>query len=116
MDWCGPCVAEGIPKLIDFVNNHNASQDRFRVIAIHARRPGDVADWQRFHTSVTKFEHSVWKGTSPFPLVYDESGQMTSDWGIHSFPTGLLIDPQGNLVQHGDLKMLPEKIDVKATK
>jgi len=51
------------------------------------------------------------KGIPPFPMVYDKSGQMTLDWGIHEFPTSLLIDPAGNLVLHGDLKLLQDKLN-----
>jgi hypothetical protein len=36
---------------------------------------------------------------------------MTSDWGIHEFPTSALIDPNGNLVPGDSLKKLAAALD-----
>lgn len=110
-DWCAPCVQEGMPKLMVFAKAHSASRNRFRIVAIHENSLHESGDWNDFHAKTLKLEREVWHGIPPFPLVYDETTRMTSDWGVHQFPTYALIDPDGNLVRGGDLSMLEAELD-----
>ncbi len=110
-DWCVPCIQEGIPKLIAFTQAHIDSAEKFRIIAVHENSRNEAGDWNDFHTKTLKLESELWHGTPPFPLVYDETTRMTSDWGVHAFPTYALIDPDGNLVRGGDLSKLKAELD-----
>lgn len=110
-DWCVPCVKEGIPALITFASSHRQERNEFRIVAIRFNPPNEAGDWNDFHAKTTKLENDVWHATPAFPVVYDATTRMTSDWGIHELPTYALIDPQGNLVQGGNLSMLRAIID-----
>ena len=104
--WCGPCVQEGMPKLIAFVKQHSDSLDKFRIIAIHERSAGETGDWNDYYRKTIKLESTLWGSTPPFPLTYDETMRMTADWKIHEFPTYVLIDPQGKIVPDGSPALL----------
>ena len=112
-DWCSPCVKEGIPKLIAFANEHSGLHDQFRIIAIRERRPGEKGDWDDFHSKTLKFENSVWHGVPPFVMAYDEAMSMTKDWGIDAVATTALINPNGDLVQRGDLSKLAAELALR---
>ncbi len=110
-DWCLPCIREGMPKLIAFATAHNAARDKFRIVAIHENQLTEDGDWSDFYTKTTKLEKEVWHSVPPFPIAYDETTRMTSDWGVHQFPTYALINPAGNLVRGGSLSMLETELD-----
>lgn len=112
-DWCGPCVNEGIPKLIAFANEHSGLHDQFRIIAIRERRPGEKGDWDDFHSKTLKFENSVWHGVPPFVMAYDATMRMTKDWGIDAAATTALINPNGDLVQRGNLSTLATELALR---
>ena len=109
-DWCVPCINEGIPHLISFANSHQHLRDRFRIVAIRFNSMDEAGDWKDFHVKSLKLEDTLWHGVPPFPLVYDTSTRMSTDWGIHELPTYALIDPKGNLVKGGDLEMLQKEL------
>jgi hypothetical protein len=58
-----------------------------------------------------KLEKSVWHFVPAFPLAYDQTTHMTTDWGIQQLPTAALIDPNGNLVRHGSLDVLAKELE-----
>lgn len=105
-DWCMPCVREGIPQLIAFANSHQQDRAEFRIVAIRFNSIHEAGDWNTFHAVTEKLEKEVWHAVPRFPLVYDESMQMTKDWGIHELPTYALVDADGNLVPGGSLDKL----------
>lgn len=109
-DWCLPCIREGIPKLVAFASAHSASIDKFRIIAIHENRLTEGGDWNDFHAKTEKLEKEVWHSVPPFPVVYDETTHMTTDWGVDQFPTYALINPEGDLVRKGDLSRLETEL------
>ena len=49
----------------------------------------------------------------PFPVLIDGEGKTSSIYGIHSWPTVLLIDPEGHLVKGGGETTLAEKLKAK---
>jgi hypothetical protein len=52
-----------------------------------------------------------WGGKSlPFPLAFDATGATQKRWGIESYPTTLLIDPEGRLVGAGSIDDLAAKL------
>ena len=53
----------------------------------------------------------VWAGKQlPFPVLIDGEGKTSGVYGIQSWPTVLLIDPEGHLVKNGDETTLAEKL------
>jgi len=112
-DWCIPCIKEGIPELVAFVRSNPKVFPSVQIIAIRFNSKEEAGDWNLFKSTTERLENTLWHGPLPFPVVYDASTKMTSDWGIHELPTYALIDPNGNLVPNGDLKVLKEKIKTK---
>jgi thiol-disulfide isomerase/thioredoxin len=109
-DWCVPCIEEGIPSLTSFVNDAANNRSDYRIVAIRFNGVDEAGDWNTFHSKTERLERTLWHGVPPFPIVYDSTTRMTSDWGIHELPTYALIDPQGNLVSGGDLSKLRERV------
>ena len=110
-DWCVPCVAEGIPRLNAFVLSHRDKQSQFRVIAIRRNSRDEAGDWNDFREKTLRLEKSAWHFIPAFPLAYDETTRLTTDWGIQEVPSSALIDPDGNLVRDGSLETLAKELD-----
>lgn len=111
-DWCVPCIQDGIPALTSFVKRNPNLSDKYRVVAIRFNSLDEPGDWKAFKAKTENLERTLWHDPPPFPIVYDSSTKMTSDWGIHELPTYALIDPQGNLVRGGNLSMLKSALGV----
>ena len=109
-DWCVPCVEHGIPELSAFVHGNEADRNRYRIVAIRFNSTSEAGDWNDFKKKTEHLEKTLWHETPPFPLVYDSTTQVTTNWGIHALPTYALIDPHGNLVRNGDLEMLKKAL------
>jgi len=109
-DWCVPCIEHGIPELSSFVQSNVTNRDRYRIVGIRFNSTSEAGDWSDFKEKTERLEKTLWHGVPPFPLVYDSTTQVTSNWGIHALPTYALIDPQGNLVPNGNLDTLKRKL------
>lgn len=65
-DWCQPCVAEGIPHLLQFADAHKG--ERLQIIAVNENgipSPSTTANFQR---SLQHLQESVWSRNYRFPL------------------------------------------------
>jgi thiol-disulfide isomerase/thioredoxin len=104
--WCGPCV-QVIPELIEL---HKKYHDRgLVIIGIHDDSMDSVKDLEK---ELEKLSKKQWDGKKmPYATVLDgggkckiegtektASGATTAAYGIDSFPTMVLIDKQGNVV------------------
>jgi len=87
---------------MEFYDSHQKQRDRFEVLAFHDASVKTIAELDKKLTTIVA---KTWKGRPlPFPILMDSSGRTISDWGIRAWPTQVLIDPQGNVVQTGALK------------
>jgi thiol-disulfide isomerase/thioredoxin len=104
--WCGPCV-QVIPELIKL---HEKYHDKGLVIVgIHDDSMNSVKDLKK---EIEKLSKERWDGRKiPYAIALDgggrckiegtqltTSGATTAAYGINSFPTMVLIDKQGNVV------------------
>lgn len=78
--WCPPCVAE-MPDLEAYYQQHR--HESFTILGINA---GDTL------SAASAF---VSQNGITFPIVLDPNVEFLSDLGVHSFPTSILIDPNG---------------------
>lgn len=94
--WCAPCVQQ-LGQLIDFYEDHQADRDKFEVVAFH---DSSVHDLEEMDARTGGAKKSAWAGRDlPFPILLDaEDGATVEAYGITSFPTTLLFDPEGKLV------------------
>jgi thiol-disulfide isomerase/thioredoxin len=94
--WCGPCLVRGLPGWMDFVEDHAADRDRFVVLAVHDPQ---AADFAMLDEKLEPIIRRVWRGRRiPFPILLDTSGQTVKDYAIEGWPTAVLIDPEGSVV------------------
>jgi thiol-disulfide isomerase/thioredoxin len=119
--WCGPCVAS-IPKLIEL--NEKYHDKGLVIIGIHDDTKDSI---QTLEKELNKLSKERWNGKEiPYAIVLDDGGITkiegtqqktdgvnTATYGIHSFPTMILIDKQGRIVDKfypGENNELLEKL------
>ncbi|MGA2914745.1 MAG: TlpA disulfide reductase family protein [Sedimentisphaerales bacterium] len=105
--WCGACV-EGMPNLIDL---HEKYHDKgLVIIAIHTDSMSSVEELEK---EIKKLSKENWNGREmPFAVALDGGGKYkvegarptvlgatTAAYGINSFPTTVLIDKKGKVVE-----------------
>lgn len=106
--WCGPCVARSLPDLADFYEEHKDHRDKFEILAFHVQYAKDMDDYDAKIKSAKK---RYWKDMElPFPLLLDATDKTIKSFGIHAFPTTILIDPDGKLVGQVGEEELEKKL------
>ncbi len=97
-----------MPGLIDLYETHAKNRDKFEIIAIH---DGTVKDFKELDNKLTKVKEMYWRNRDlPFPILLDSTGQTIKDYGVHYFPTTILIDPEGKLVGEAAEEQLEAKL------
>jgi thiol-disulfide isomerase/thioredoxin len=112
--WCGPCIHHSLPELTKFYEEHAADRDRFEILAICNTEQEKARTSEAYTTLAAPVVKKVWDGKPlPFPVLIDGDGKTSGIYGIRSWPTVLLIDPQGHLVKFGNAATLAEKLGEK---
>jgi hypothetical protein len=97
-----------LPELIAFYADHAEHRDKFEVFAIHDDAVKSFAELDRKLASIKK---QNWQGKElPFPILLDGEKKTHQLYAIRSWPTGLLIDPDGKLVGEASLGTLEAKL------
>jgi thiol-disulfide isomerase/thioredoxin len=109
--WCGPCVRQ-MGSLIDLYEDHAAERDKFEILAFH---DGTVKDFSEMDAKTEHSKKTLWHGRDlPFPVLLDAQkgrhGATIEAFEINSFPTTILIDPQGKLVGQIAPQLFEEKL------
>jgi RNA polymerase sigma factor (sigma-70 family) len=100
--WCGPCV-QSMPVLIEL---HERFADRgLAVVGVHMDTGGDVDSAAKLEEKIAGFPKKLWSGKGlafPNALVSAKRGERernaVAQYGIRSWPTTVLIDPEGKVV------------------
>ena len=101
---CGACLIRGLPGWMRFADDHAADSDKFVVLAVHDPQATDFA---MLDEKLQPIIRRTWLGRSlPFPILLDTSGQMVKDYGIEGWPTAVLIDPEGRVVEFPTARFL----------
>ena len=80
--WCGPCVSESLPDLMEIYDAHPADRDKFVVLAFHSK---DIASFEELDPKLKPIVESTWGGRElPFPILLDSTGQTVEAYGIQS--------------------------------
>lgn len=91
--WCGPCIKE-IPNLVNVKEEFKDQPFEIISICIDKNSKSSVKSWQRI---IEKFNGDSWV------QLYDTEGKETRrKYNIQHFPTLLLIDPSGEIVEAGN--------------
>ncbi len=107
-DWCQPCIAEGIPHLIEFVQQHKAA--RFQILAVHENGIPAVTNVDSFERSLNHLQSAVWHEKLNFLDTFDSSGSVTAAWGLATFPTYVLVDEHGLVQRDAGLDQLAQML------
>lgn len=99
--WCGPCVRRGLPELMEFHDEFADRQNDFEILAFHDPKATTL---EQLDAELVRIKADIWGGRDlPFPILLDDSGKTIQDFGIKSFPTLVVIDPDGKIVRHGGI-------------
>ncbi len=113
--WCGPCVGS-MPDLMKFYDQHKVHG--LEVVGVHVDVPEDaglgvVDSVDKLDEKLAEVRKELWKGRDlPFPVALVRAQQVPygpriaknarcqacADYGVTSYPTHILIDPQGRIV------------------
>lgn len=97
-----------MPALIDLYEAHRANRDKFEVLAFH---DASVKNFEELDKKLPEIKKRSWNGKElPFPILLDSTGATIANFGITSFPTIILIDPDGKLVGEATDETLEKKL------
>lgn len=105
--WCRPCLAEGIPKVMDFYEEHADQRDRFQILSVCLDVDKEFKTLDKLDEHLGTIVRNVWRRRIEFPILLDTSFQTFESFGINGAGDMVLIDPDGNLTE-GDLSTLSE--------
>jgi len=121
--WCSPCISE-MPKLFEI-------HDRFpekvlSIVSAHVCIAGDdeVDTSDKLDTAIANVRSQAWGGRDlPFPVAFlrresiprpdgqrDFRSQVAADFGVASYPTTILIDPEGRVLDIVDIEHFRERV------
>ena len=99
--WCGPCVGRSLPGWMDFADDHADDRDKFVILAIH---DPEATDFAMLDEKLEPIIRRPWRGRSlPFPILLDTTGETVKNYGVESWPTVVLLDPEGRVVDLPDV-------------
>ena len=107
--WCNPCV-QTMPTWIAV---HDMFKDKgVAVVGVHYDADGEVTTAEAYHAKLAGIKKQLWAGRDlPFPvaLVATKDGDHyksgpSAQYGVTSWPTTVLIDPDGVLVGEFDFR------------
>jgi uncharacterized protein (TIGR03067 family) len=119
--WCGPCVGS-MPVLIELHEKY--AHKGLAIVGVHMDIGGEVDTAEKLDEKIAGHKKELWKGKEiPFPNAL-VSGKRTGDrqrpggaiaqYGIEGFPTCILIDREGKVVDQfhaRDIKKASEEIE-----
>jgi hypothetical protein len=102
-----------LPALIGFYEDFAAHRDKFEILAVHDNAVKSFAELDKKLAPIKK---KYWQGKDlPFPILLDGNKKTHAMYGIRSWPTGLLIDPESKFVGEADISMLEAKLPPLST-
>jgi hypothetical protein len=97
-----------LPELIGFYEDHAAERGKFEVFAIH---DDQAKSFRELDQKLADVKMTYWAGKNlPCPILLDGDKKTHELYGVNSWPTGVLIDPEGKVVGQGSLAALEAKL------
>ena len=79
-----------------FADDHAADRDKFVILTIHDPQATDFA---MLDEKLKPIVRRQWRGRSlPFPILLDTTGETVKGYGVVHWPTVVLLDPEGRVV------------------
>lgn len=92
--WCGPCQKE-MPHIEELYQEYNLNQDE--VVILGVANPSSTEYPHNQDVEKEEVEAFLTNNEYTFPVVFDENGEVFSQYYISSFPTTFMIDKEGNI-------------------
>jgi cytochrome c biogenesis protein CcmG/thiol:disulfide interchange protein DsbE len=96
--WCGPCRQEH-PEIVKFSQQHTAPHDP-TVVAV-AYDQSDINAAKSFFA----------QNGGTWPVLPDNAGHISIDYGVRGLPETYVIDPDGNIAAHVTGGVTLDKLD-----
>lgn len=97
-----------MPQLIDFYEEFENRRKEFEIIAFHRE---NKRNFEELDPDLASCKDRYWKGRDlPFPILLDDTGDTIRGLGVSSYPTILLVGPDGKLRKHGSEHMLRKEL------
>ncbi len=109
--WCAPCVGRRMAELFALHDKYHGKG--LVIIAVHAGAGEGIDTIAKLDEKLVSVKKSAWKGRDiPFPVALTRERkvpfgeqvkgralcQIAADYGILAYPTGIVIDRQGRVV------------------
>jgi thiol-disulfide isomerase/thioredoxin len=120
--WCGPCVYR-MPETFKLYDQYG--KQGLMVIGVHVDYSNTVDSVEKLDAKLVDTRKKLWHGRDlPFPVAITRpikkkgGAAVAQDYGVNSYPSMLLIDRRGNLVDIVNpgpvgLAMLQKALDEK---
>lgn len=90
--WCPPCREE-MPYIEQLYNEYNKNNDDVIILGLASPNLGN-------EVSQSDIEKFLEDENYTFPVMFDEDGSLTYQYGINSFPSTFIIDKEGYIKQY----------------
>jgi cytochrome c-type biogenesis protein len=90
--WCPPCKEE-MPYIEQLYNEYNKNNDDVIILGLASPNLGN-------EVSQSDIEKFLKDENYTFPVMFDEDGSLTYQYGINSFPSTFVIDKEGYIKQY----------------
>ena len=93
---------------MELYEKHASLRDRFEIFAFH---DPSVKSFEELDPRLEELAADRWGGASlPFPILLDPTGETIDALGITSFPTLLLVGPDGKVVRGANQALFAAKL------
>ena len=97
---CRACMTTGIPRLIEFYEQHRQQRDQFEILSICIDFEGEIKSMADLDKTLGPIVKHAWDGKQiPFPILLDPTFKTWERYGLPGLGTVLLVDPEGKLVK-----------------
>lgn len=94
--------------MIDLYKKYDALRDRFEILALHNSDVDTLAEMDR---RTAKIQERYWgENPLPFPVLLDDESLTASEYTSSQFPTYMLVDPKGKVVERGGPELLEKEL------
>jgi len=106
--WCPYCLKE-MPDIEKIYNEYGKNQED--VIILGVANPSSDAYPNNADVSKEEIIDFLEKNGYTFPVVFDETGQVTADYFIMAYPTTFVIDKEGNIFGYAAAMLTKDIMD-----
>ena len=92
--WCNPCLIE-MPHIEELYKEYGLNEEE--VVILGVANPSSEEYPNNSDVSKEEIIEFIEKEGYTFPIVFDETGEVSSDYFIRSFPTTFMINKEGKI-------------------